>query len=228
MPSELRYDPPLRLPAVVTDRWGRVDTVLVNDGQTFSLLLRGNRFEGSSLDALELAGRLDEDGLPPDLTRLDELCSCTIEWSTPLQVAGPDGGRLPATLHGRVVLGDPGPSGGLDALHVTLRLDLPDGGTVETAAPWEDMEDALLDLRRQLPPGVRILACITCAHSDYSPAGSGFMGSMACFRDSKDTYRTVSGKPGLLAIWDHRTGFTQETFHCPEFEPRRPGTGYRG
>ncbi|MFE2410227.1 DUF6304 family protein [Kitasatospora sp. NPDC059408] len=229
MPSELRYEPPLRLPAVVTDRWGRADTVLVNDGQTFSLLLRGNRYEGDSLDSLELVGRLDEDALPPDLTRLDELCSCTIEWRTPLQVTGPGPDPRPGLLHARLVLGDANPDGSLDALHVTLELDLPDdGGTVASGGPWEDMEDALLDLQRRLPPGVALAACIACAFSDYSPAGSGFIGSMACFRDAKDAYRGVTGKADIFRLWDRRTGFAQETFHCAEFEPRRPGTGYRG
>jgi hypothetical protein len=99
---------------------------------------------------------------------------------------------------------------------------------VTTAGAAEVMEDALLDLQRRLPEGVRLLACFTCAFSDYHPAGSAFIGSLACFRGSKDAYRAVTGKQELFEIWESRAGFTQETYHCPEYAQRPPGTGYRG
>ncbi|MGW2397398.1 DUF6304 family protein [Kitasatospora sp. NPDC001664] len=226
MSDAFGYASPQHYPAVVTDRWGQFRTTLVNSGRTFTMVLRGNRFEGTSLDGLELVGAPAETDEPPALDHGD-LCSCTIEWSMPVEVSLPDTGPVSAPLDVRLVLGDPALTRAVDLVSVTLALHLP-AGVVETTAPQEYMEDALLDLQRGLPDGTRLLACISCAFSDYHPAGSGFIGAMACFRDRKDAYRAVVGKRGLFAVWAERSGFVQETFHCPDFEQRQPGTGYRG
>ena len=86
----------------------------------------------------------------------------------------------------------------------------------------------MLDLQRQLPAGSYLRACITCAYSDYSPGGNGLFGGLACFRGHKAEYLAVRSKRDLLDIWDKRTGFVQETYLCPEFDRRQPGSGYRG
>lgn len=226
MSGPLNYDPPRRYPAVVFDRWGRYDTVIVNDGQWFSMSLRGNDFSGNSLNSLQSASPIDQTGQYPQLCR-GELCSCTIEWSMPLEIVAP-AGRLTASLHASLHLGNPTPVGNLNAQTVTLTLQLPDDHRW-TSTPADDMEGALLDVQRRLPEGTRILACITCAFSDYYPAGSsGVIGSMGCFRDAKDSYRAVTDKMTLIDIWGSLTGYVQETFRCNEYEQREPNTGYRG
>lgn len=228
MADGLLYREPQRYPAVVTDRWGRFETTLVNDGQDFVLLLRGNRFESRSVGGFELVGSPLDGSEPPDLYESD-LCSCVIEWRMPVRVAFPNAGPAEMDLDARLALGDPLPRRGF-RVDVVLTLRLPTGD-VENAKPHEgheDMEQALLDLQRQLPAGVRILACISCAFSDYHPAGWGFIGTMACFRGAKDAYRPVETKRALFQVWDQRSGFVQETFFCADYEPRRPGAGYRG
>jgi hypothetical protein len=70
--------------------------------------------------------------------------------------------------------------------------------------------------------------CFNCAFSDYSPAGSGIFGDMLCFRDNKEEYFKVKDKWDLFRIWETMTEHVQETYLCPEFEKRIPGTGYRG
>ncbi len=89
-------------------------------------------------------------------------------------------------------------------------------------------EDELLDIQKQLPDGVFLKACITCAFSDYSPYGHGLFGGMLCFRDNKAGYLTVKGKSDLFRIWSTATEYVQETYLCPEFERRVRGSGYRG
>jgi hypothetical protein len=89
-------------------------------------------------------------------------------------------------------------------------------------------EDELLDLQRQLPDGMLMKACINCAFSDYSPYGHALFGGLACFRGNKDGYGAVKGKSDIFRIWDTMTEFVQETYLCPEFKKRLPGTGYRG
>jgi hypothetical protein len=98
-----------------------------------------------------------------------------------------------------------------------------------TSGGWSGwFEDELLDLQRQLPPGAYLKACINCAYSDYNPYGHGMFGCLACFRGNKAGYWAVGGKRDLLLVRDTMTEYVQETYLCPEFERRHPGTGYRG
>ncbi|MGW6710089.1 DUF6304 family protein [Streptomyces sp. NPDC054956] len=225
MTAAFTYQQPQEYPAVVHDRWGRFETTLVNDGQNFSLALRGNRFEGPMLAYLELSESAPEgQEQPPDVTEDSELASCTVEWRMPVPVAGVEAGA--AELHVRLLLGDSEPRRGAPA-EVELALHLPTG-IVETARAHGLIEDALLSLQGHLPEGVHLQACFTCAFSDYSPAGSDVFGTMACFRDSKDAYRAVRTKRDIFALWPENAGSVQETFLCDQYERRAPNTGYRG
>ncbi|KUL43485.1 hypothetical protein ADL12_07800 [Streptomyces regalis] len=99
-------------------------------------------------------------------------------------------------------------------LHCALRLGDPVG-------PGLDEQNLI----------TRIKACVACVWSDYSPAGVPLMAGPACFRDAKDLYRRCDGKHGphgILAIWQERTEFAQETWLCEEFEHRTSDRGYRG
>jgi Family of unknown function (DUF6304) len=224
--DRLLYTEPQRYSAVVTDRWGRFETTLVNDGQSFELVVRGHRFQGATLDGLELVGPPADTSEPPDLNRGD-LCSCTIEWIMPVRIAVSGAEPDEMALHARLTLGDPAPNGAIDHVGVVLALHLR-GGVIETTRPHGLMEDALLDLLHRLPADARLVSCICCAFSDYHPVGSGFIGTLACFRDAKDAYRTVNSKRDLFQVWPQLSGFVQETFWCPQFEQRQSGAGYRG
>ena len=70
--------------------------------------------------------------------------------------------------------------------------------------------------------------CHTCAFSDYHPVGTGTFGGLACFRDHKQEYLALKGKAALMHFFNKSTENVQETYLCPEFEKRIPGTGYRG
>lgn len=69
---------------------------------------------------------------------------------------------------------------------------------------------------------------MSCAFSDYHPVGNGLFGCLACFRDNKQQYLAAQDKYALMNLWDTHTEYVQETYHCDEFEKRKPGTGYRG
>ena len=98
-----------------------------------------------------------------------------------------------------------------------------DGITYEVVDDW--FEDGMLRLEAELPAGVRLVACITCLYSDYSPAGHGLMG-MSCHRDAKSQYLAVRSKFDYFRV--PVTEEVPETYLCPEYERRVPGTGYRG
>ena len=91
----------------------------------------------------------------------------------------------------------------------------------------------MLDVQRKLPPCTFMKACINCAFSDYSPYGHGLFGNMICFRANKAGYLALpSGedfeKEAYFAVLDTVSEMVQEIHLCPEFQRRKPGTGYRG
>ncbi len=71
-------------------------------------------------------------------------------------------------------------------------------------------------------------ACINCAFSDYSVYGHDIFGNMDCFRHCKAAYLSVKNKGDYMALRCPVVDRVQETYLCPEFERRTPGTGYRG
>jgi hypothetical protein len=73
-----------------------------------------------------------------------------------------------------------------------------------------------------------MVACINCMYSDYSPYGHGLFGWMMCFRNIREEYRRVRGKADFWSVHDRYDRLVQETYLCPVFERRVPGTGYRG
>jgi hypothetical protein len=229
--SELMYAPPQVYSAVVTDRWGSTETTLVNDGQTWTLGLRGRTFSGETLDGLDLVSPLSRSAEPlPDLDDCT-LCSYTLEWRMPIRVlllvgaagAGRGSGRIMAPLDCRLVLGPELGPGGAPKEDLVLALRLPTGA-VATRRVHGFFDDALLDLQRQIAGRARIEACITCAFGSFQPGGGGLIGTMGCFRDCKDAYRAVRSKSERFAIWGRKTGYVQETFHCPQYEPDKSTT----
>ena len=190
------------------------------------MCIRGVEFAGTDFDALEPAEGTDPDQLAPFTLQCNCLCACTIETEMPLPVVV-NGDAAEGLLLVRLELGEPTARGSIDreVLTLALRLGLAVYHSRGTSG-W--FEDELLDLQRQLPQGSYLKACITCAFSDYSPAGHGLFGCLACFRDNKAGYSAVRGKRDLFRVWGTMSGFVQETYLCPDYRRRVPGTGYRG
>jgi hypothetical protein len=208
------------------DRGGSERIAIANDGRVLTVRIRGVEFAGEDFDALEPVSG----GVGPDSSFSLSgscLCSCAIEWDVPVPVIA-GGVRVDGVLRCELVLGDArGRHGGLDAEELTISLHT-GGSTYTTERPHGLFELALEDIHRQLPADTYVMACITCAWSDYSPAGNGLFGSLACFRGVKDAYRGVRTKRDIFAIWPSRTEYVQETYLCPEFERRGDDAGYRG
>jgi hypothetical protein len=213
-------------PARYTDRLGTEQTTILNDGDTLTMTLRGVTFQGPDFDSFEPLDESDPALLSSFALLRGSLWFCTIEAEIPLPVVTPTdtaSGRLTFELG----LRGPTPPGLTDEEHLVLRLAV-NGKTYASAGTSGWFEDEMLDLQRQLPPGTFMKACINCAFSDYSPIGHGLFGGLACFRGNKAGYRAVTSKRDIFAVWNTLTEFVQETHLCPEFERRKPGTGYRG
>lgn len=214
-------------PATYQDQWGAEQTAIKNDGKTLRMVIRGVEFTGNDFDswkpAIPYDARLSTFPLHP---RFGELCSCTLEWNMRIPiVSGKE--LLHANLQARLEFGNPSANGGIDReiLHLILNV----GETqFSSCGKHGYFEDELNEIQSALPEGMYLKGCINCAFSDYSPLGNGLFGSLACFRGNKIAYRAVRHKYDLLAIWDTKTEYVQETYLCPEFERRTPGQGYRG
>ena len=212
-------------PTRYSDARGTEASNLRNDGARLSVRLRAVTFCGPDFDSLEA----DSDSAPEALTnfefQLGALCNCTIECKIPIPIVS--GGKT--TLCGlemRLELGAPVANGGLDRGVLTLSIHV-EGRVFRSAGNSGWFEDELESLQSLLPSGAYLKACISCAHSDYSPYGQGLFGGMACFRNLKEEYSHVKDKFDLFKILD-MAEVVQETYLCPEFEKRLPNTGYRG
>jgi hypothetical protein len=214
-----------RYSATYSDAGGCEQTVITNDGRTLEIQLRGLAFAGSDFDSLAAPEDATADQLRQFPLDRGCLCSCRISCQIPV----PIGGRRQSSgvLFVDLVLGDPAPNGGLDREQLRIALHYDDQ---RLAGPGTSgwFEDELLAIQAQMPEGVFMKACINCLYSDYSPAGHGLFGCMMCFRNIKAEYVKVRSKAEFWSVHDRCERLVQETYLCPEFARRIPGTGYRG
>ena len=212
-------------PGYYTDSRGREAIAIRAEGTRLSVEIRGVSFTGSDFDDLEPPAGTDV--AAAFATDHGTLTDYELGWHMPVQLvrAGAD---LAATLCCQLILASPAAPGGQGVEELTLSLGLPGDKPVASTRPHGFFEDALGDIQRQLPPDTLLKACISCAFSDYHPAGSGLSGSLACFRDNKAAYLQVSGKRELFQVWGTRTEFVLETHLCPHYARRGAHAGYRG
>jgi hypothetical protein len=214
-----------RYPATYTDAHGSETAAIDNNGEMLRLSFRGIEFVGNDFDSLE-PNRAEPEQLRRFTLNQGCLCSCRIECRIPVPVH--DRGRLlGGVLLVELVLGDPAPNGGLDREQLRIVLEY-DGQRFASPGTSGWFEGELLGVQAQLPEGVFIKACINCLYSDYSPSGHGVFGCMMCFRNLKTEYLKVTTKKEFWSVHGRQDRFVQETYLCPEFERRIPGTGYRG
>ena len=218
-----------RYPTRYIDRRGVELTEIRNDGSTLSLALRGVAFSGNDFDALEPDPSLAADSLTRFTLWPLGLCDCTFECRIPINVVCGET-TMVTDLNMRLDLGAPTAShGGLDREDLNLSLELGGRSYRSNGESGGFFENELLSLQASLPPECFMKACINCAYSDYHPGGHGLLGGMACFRNLKAEYAKATDKAGIFSVWHlQKHEMVQEIFLCPEFERRRPNTGYRG
>jgi len=212
--------------ATYLDDYGCEITIINNDGETLSLILRGIEFSGSDFDSLSPRKDLEVEKLQQFPLHQNCLCSCSIKcWMT-----------IPLNNHGEItreklfvdlVLGKPQPNGCLDQEILILSFEYGNYRFVSSGKSGL-FENELNEIQSQLPKGVYLLACINCLYSDYSPYGQGMFGCMMCFKNLKTEYLTVRTKDDFWAVHDRYDRMVQETYLCSEFQRRIVGIGYRG
>lgn len=218
-------------PAQYKDRFGTVRTTIVDDCGSLMMVVRGVRFRGTDFNAFEPDGVFDPDQLASFTFQHGSLCFCAIKADIPVLVVTPTGDKN-GVLTFELELGEPMPTGQMDRERLTLCLAV-NGQMYSSDGKSGWFEDELQDVQHKLPPHTFMKTCINCAFSDYSPYGHGLFGNMICFRANKAGYLALpSGedfeKDSYFALQDTVFDMVQETHLCPEFEKRKPGTGYRG
>jgi hypothetical protein len=214
-------------PAKYIDDFGEEIIQIYNNGKELTVEIRGIIFCGSDFDILKPIRSPSPELLNKFTLYLGkELCNCKIMCDIPINLRL-GSVEISSTLTMSLVLGKPRPPRGIDKEELILELNYNDKKLVSLGKTgW--FEDELLNLQEQLPADAYLLCCFNCAFSDYHPVGHGLFGCMMCFRDNKEQYLAVDTKSDFLDIADTMTEFVQETYLCPEFRKRKPGTGYRG
>lgn len=213
-------------PTKYRDKFGEETTTIYNDGKTLRMNLRGVEFVGRFLDDWEPSNQIDIENTAYFSLHHNELYSYSMRFEIPVPVTAKTQ-TIPATLRVDLELGEPNAKGGVDYEKLQIQLAFNDKTYVSSENQgWFD--DALNEIQTQLPEGTFVKCCHSCAYSEYSPAGYGLFGGLACFRNCKQEYLALKGKMAYFALADKMAEFVQETHLCPEFEKRTSGTGYRG
>src|SRR4051812_1200691 len=218
-------------PARYKDRLGEERTTILNEGKALTMVVRGVRFRGNDLDSFEPQDVSDPIQLSSFSFLHGGLCSYLIGAEIPVSVVTPSG-EVNGLMTFELELGEPLPTGQMDGERLKLRLAVNEMTySSEGKSGW--FEDEMLDLQGRLSSGTLMKACINCVFSDYSPYGHGLFGNMICFRANKTGYLALpSGedfeKDAYFDVMATVSEMVQETYLCPEFERRAPGTGYRG
>lgn len=233
------------------DRFGKETTSIRNDGKMLRMTVRGVEFSGKAFDSLDPSADSDKSQLDTFHLYLGALCACEIECEIPVVVVD-HVEEIQGVMTARYEFGLPNDEGqgtrfvrfiestedkGLGLIEddraidpMRLKLELAyDGQLLSSRGQnlYWSFDEQLSEIKEQLPQGVHLKTCWSCAFSDYDVAGSGSFGSLACFRNHKEEYRKVSGKAALNRLWNQRAELVQEIHLCPEFEPRQSGAGYR-
>lgn len=215
-----------RYSGTYADARGSEQIVITNDGAILRTEIRGVVFESGDFDSLSPAAGTSQECLGSFTLNQAALCACTFTLEIPVPLVAHRSdlqGMLQVTLQ----LGSPCANGGLDGERLQLVLAFAKERIVSSGTSgW--FEDALLEIHKRLPDGVFIKSCFNCLYSDYSPYGHGLFGQLMCFGNIKDEYLRVASKSQLLDIHERHDRFVQETYLCPQFARRIPGTGYRG
>jgi hypothetical protein len=172
---------------------------------------------------------MDFPGLGPDepdaagaerlsLGPADDLDNCRLRGDLPCAVVV-NGQRRDSTVHFALDLRKREPVSRPENLQLSTVVD---GVTYEVTDDW--FEDGLRRLEDALPDGVQLAACVTCQYSGYALEGREVMG-IRCHRGAKTQVLAARTKAEYRSVPVNEE--VPDTYLCPEYERRLPGTGYR-
>ncbi|RLD64167.1 MAG: hypothetical protein DRI95_10855 [Bacteroidetes bacterium] len=226
-----------------TDKFGSVDTNIVNDFQEgnagcLRLEIDGVKFKGTSFDDFILIDK--EKHTKEELKRFAfaqlniygsdnyvfSLCDCALEFSIPMILFKKNNkGTTSATLDVQLSLGRALNKGAVEFEEAGFSLKF-DDKNLESNRDY--FETGFLDIKNKINGELTLKNCFTCLYSDYHPIGNSFFGSMMCFKKNKENYLKVNDKISFLKLAEKGFIYVQETYCCSEYKTRQPNIGYRG
>ena len=209
------------VPALYTDHAGAEVTQLSNDGQTLCMQLRGVDFVSDDFESFEPVKPLSPNS--DFRTHHGALCGYSLSCAFGVWVLN-RGVLEVGALHANIEVAAPE-----DRQPLRLKLSLVcSRGEYEGSGLSGFFELELQSIMAQLAHDLSLRCCLTCQFSDYSPYGQGLFGGLMCFESIKQEYLKVDSRQSFWAVHDRFDRHVQETYLCPAYHPRTPGTGYRG
>ncbi len=172
--------------------------------------IRGVAVSGLDFDMLEPGERDASTSFV--VNRLGELINCRLDGELPVTLEM-DGDQVPGAVRFEI-----------DLYSSPARTELSTEVRGVQHRIKVDLFEQLLQLDTAIRPD-RLVCCVTCQWSDYSPAGQPLLG-IECHRDAKERYLAVRSKQDYWGM--PVTEQVPETYRCEQWERRIPGTGYRG
>ena len=215
-------------PAKYIDKFGEEQITIKNNGKELIMVVREVEFRCSALDDWEPVKETNPENLNSFLIHpiFNRLYQYELEFEIPVLVM-----KSFQLLQGILKIHldlegvETNRAGGREDLLLVLHVN---EQQFKSCGKHGWFDDELQEIVNAMPQDMHMKTCYGCAFSDYSPAGFGLFGELACFRNTKQEYLSLNGKAAYLKLHDKVTEFVQETYLCPEFEKRISGTGYRG
>ncbi|MEO8148207.1 MAG: DUF6304 family protein [Bacteroidia bacterium] len=212
-----------RIPATYIDKYGAVETEILNDGVLLQTEINGTRFTGYNFNDFKIENA-NQKPSRFSLNDRNELTACELIYNLPLVLKYMDEDFQ--TVLNISLIFDSSETKSYNDTNAVFRVKVHDREIV--ANNVDLFEPGLESIKNNLPKEYKLKCCYGCAFSDYSVYGQAFFGTMLCFKNIKMEYLKVNNKGEFMDIMDKRDAIVQETYLCNEFQEREKGTGYRG
>ena len=210
-------------PTTYTDTFGSEETVIINDGKTLRMTVRGVEYVSTELGGFNTFERVKavEKGAT-SLAEREFLSAATLTAVMSIPVSGPES-TVPTTLTAVIDLEGIKDMGDWPYDDVRLILDY-DGHKYSSTGGDGSFEEEMWQIQRSLPNDTFLKCCFNCTFAGYNIYGNGLWG-MYCHRNHKDEYLHVRAKCDIDRLTQTAAGMVQEIDLCLEFQ--HGITGYR-
>jgi len=220
-----------------TDDSGTIDIVVANDFSTLSCEIDGIQFSGGQFSDFETNNKYTAEELGRftfceiPIYNSDRsikiLCNCAFTIIIPqLIIDKSSNTTFDVVLKLEYSLGKPRglPGEGIEHEYIKASFIIA-GQNFEGTGDY--VEDVFDKISKQFNDKYQFKNCYGCMFGDYSVYGQSGFGAMLCYVLQREEYLKVKTKKEF-AILSGEVSQVQETFLCERYEPRKPGTGYRG
>lgn len=220
-----------------TDHFGTIDIIVENDFSTLSCEIDGVRFSGGQLSDFEANNKYTAE----ELTRftfyevpiynsdrsVQMLCNCIFRIIIPQIIIDKSSNTtVDVDLKLEYSLGKPRQLPGQGIEHEYIKASFIINGQ-NFEGTGEYVEAVFDQISKQFNDRYQFKNCYGCMFGDYSVYGQSGFGGMLCYVLQKEEYLKVKTK-NEYTVLSGEISMVQETYICEKYEPRKPGTGYRG